>query len=95
MKLKNKNIKLHFIEPEHFDTINSIKVNNILSQVIQEVNENYTKKTKRRFSSRNISTAKLTEDNFLEANETKIIELQCPPNFFNNDTILLEPLTYK
>lgn len=93
MKLKNKNNKLHFIESDSNDTINLIKVKNIFSQDIKQVKKT-TQKTKRRFS-RKISTSKLTEDHVLEANEIKIIELQCSPNFSKNDTVLLEPLTHK
>lgn len=94
MKLKNKNIKLHFIEPDSCDIVNAINVTNTFSQDVQDVNENNIKNTKRKFS-KNISTAKLTESHIIQGNETKIVELQCPQNFSVGDDILLEPLPHK
>lgn len=90
MKLKNKNNKLHFIESESNDTMN-LKLTIFFHKILNRLRKT-TQKTKRRFS-RNIFTLKLTEDHVLEANEIKIIELQCPQNFSKNYTILLESLT--
>lgn len=100
MKLKNKNIALHFSTDETQGQINNVTPSTVnLNNNQQELhnNEEFPKrKKKKRFLSRkNIISAKISQTTEILPDESMIIELICPDQFISNDTIILEPIKHK
>lgn len=99
MKLKNKNIALHFLKDTVQGQINNLTPSLISKNATQESQDTNIKKQrcknkKRRISRKNIVSAKISHTSELCPGESAITELICPNQFIINDIIMLEPIKH-